>query len=340
MRGLRITEWGGPLEPFEVPTPIPGPDAVLVRVIACGIGLTVLNYLGGQLADEPLREPRVPGHELVGTIEVVGPGVAAARVGDLVTAHFYLFCGTCRRCLAGLEPLCENLRGQLGVQCDGGYAEYVVLPARNALRLPDGIDPIEATVVPDAVATPVHVARRAGISPGERVAVVGAGGGVGIHMTQVARVFGAEVAGLDVVEEKLEFLERELGVIPVRSGDFDAIELPASWNRQLDVVVDFFGRPQSLAWALRTLGRNGRPVVVATFREIELPVSPRELVLRQLSVLGSRYASRYELGLAADLVNEGRVRPVISRRVGIDGVLDVHAELERGTLLGRGALMF
>src|SRR5207302_9279290 len=126
--------------------------------------------------------PRVPGHELVGSIVEVGAGVDPARRGELVTAHFYLFCGRCQRCLAGREPVCDNLRGWVGVDRDGGYAELVSLPGRNAVELPAGLDPILATTVADAMATPVHVCRRAGVQPGERLAVIAAGGGVGVHM--------------------------------------------------------------------------------------------------------------------------------------------------------------
>lgn len=102
----------------------------------------------------------------------------AARVGERVTANFYLFCGRRRACLLGRESLCENLAGCVGVHLDGGYAERVVLPERNAIALPDDIDPVLATTIPDAIATPVHVAHRAGIELGDRVAVIAAGGDV------------------------------------------------------------------------------------------------------------------------------------------------------------------
>src|SRR3954471_7651328 len=137
MRGRSIARWGDTPQPIELAEPEPGEGEVLVRVEACGIGLTVLNCIRGDLGHDPAALPRVPGHELVGRIVGVGPGVPDERVGERVCAYFYLFCGRCRRCLAGLESLCENLAGYVGVDRDGGYAEMTVLPARNALRLPE-----------------------------------------------------------------------------------------------------------------------------------------------------------------------------------------------------------
>lgn len=338
MKGLQISRWGGPLEPFEADDPAPGPGELQVRVEACGIGLTVVNYSGGQYASAPLERPVVPGHELVGRVTAVGEHADERWLGTRVTAHFYLFCGECSRCRDGFEPLCENSQGQLGTARDGGYAEVAVIPERNAVPLPDALDPVEATVIPDAVATPVHIGRLAAVQPGERVAVIGAGGGVGVHMAQVARLHGADVAGLDVVDSKLAFLEQELGIDAADSSDFSSVSLPARFADRVDVVVDFVGTTESGEWALERLAANGRLVLVNTFRDRTLSLDPRRLVEAQARVIGSRYASRRELADAAVLVAAGRVRPVIGRRVGLAGVEGVHDDLRRGELLGRGAL--
>jgi D-arabinose 1-dehydrogenase-like Zn-dependent alcohol dehydrogenase len=338
MRALQIRAWGGPLEPVEVARPSPGVGEVLVRVEACGIGLTVVNCMGGQLGDDPGFLPRTPGHELVGVVESVGPGVPDGLVGQRVAAYFYLVCGSCRRCLGAEDSLCDGFRGNVGVAIDGGYAQYAVLPALNAIPVPDGIDPVAATVIPDAVATPVHVARLAGLAPGARVAVLAAGGGVGIHMVQVARAYGADVAGLDVVPSKLAFLADSLGVAAVDSADFAAVRLPRAWGGQADVVIDLYGRAPAQRWALEHLARNGKLVTLTTFRGEQFAVSSRELVQRQLSLLGSRYNSRYEVGLAASLVGSGRVSPVVSAVVGPDAVAATLDAVRAGEVLGRAAL--
>jgi len=340
VKAARIHSWGGDLVIEDVPEPDLQDGEVLVDVAACGVGLTVLNYMRGDLGNDPNDLPRVPGHELVGRIVKVGPGVEREREGELVAAFFYLFCGRCPRCLAGKEDLCESLAGFVGVQRDGGYVERVSLPARNAIRLPDNMDPVLATVVNDAVATPVHVAGLANIGPGQRVAVVAAGGGVGIHMVQVAQLFGAEVAGLDVTNQKLAYLEGELGVIAVESSDFGAVTMPERWDGKADVVVDLLGRPESLRWALGALAGDGRLVTLTTFRNVNFPITPREMVLSQLSILGSRYCTRAEFDLAARLVAGGQVKPVIGRREGIANVHEIHEDLRTGRLLGRGAVVW
>jgi propanol-preferring alcohol dehydrogenase len=309
-----------------------------VRVEACSIGLTVLNCMRGDLGADDADLPRVPGHEIVGEIVAVGAGVDPARVGERAMAYFYLCCGECRRCLEGPESLCDRLAGVIGVHRDGGYAEYTALPARNLLALPRDLRAADATAIPDAIATPVHVAGHARIRAGDRVAVTAAGGGVGVHMVQVARVWGADVAGLEVVPEKLRFLEEELSVTAVRSDDFGAVELPAAWQGRADVVVDLLGTPASLSWAVGALAPNGRLVVLTTFRDVDFPVSPRELVLAQGTITGSRYASRAELVTAGRLVASGRVRPIVTRVVDAGGIDTVHDELRRGELVGRGAV--
>jgi D-arabinose 1-dehydrogenase-like Zn-dependent alcohol dehydrogenase len=339
MKAQRIHQWGGPLALEEVPSPVPREGEVLIQVEACGIGLTVLNCIRGDLGHDPAALPRVPGHELVGRIVGVGPGVPDERVGERVCAYFYLFCGRCRRCLAGLESLCANLVGYVGVDRDGGYAEMTVLPARNAICLPEPLDPVLATAIPDAIATPVHVAHRAAIQPGERVVVIAAGGGVGIHMVQVARLHGADVVGLDRAEDKLAYLRQQFQVETVNSTDFAGIQLPARWTGKADVIIDLLGRPASLAWAVTALGTGGRLVLLTTFPGIGFQATPREMVFRQATILGSRYASRWELDRAARLVASGHIRPVVSRRVGLDELGAIHESLQQGTLLGRGAVV-
>jgi D-arabinose 1-dehydrogenase-like Zn-dependent alcohol dehydrogenase len=338
VRARFIERWDGPLAGGERPDPSPGPGEVAVEVEACGVGLTVLNCIRGDLG-APDGLPRVPGHELVGVVRDVGPGVGDDLRGARVAAYFYLFCGRCPRCLAGEEPMCERLAGFVGVHRDGGYAERCVLPARNANPLPAGLDPVLATAIPDAIATPVHVARRAAIGPRDRVAVIAAGGGVGAHMVQVARLAGATVAGLEAGAAKLAFVADELEAAAVDSSDFGAVVLPAGWSGA-DVIVDLLGTEQSLAWSLRALAPGGRLVLLTTFPGRETALSPREAVLRELTVLGSRYAGRAEVAHAASLVAEGRVRPVVSRRAGPEDVDGLHEALRAGELVGRGALVW
>src|SRR5262245_5784121 len=203
MNAQVLRQWGDFLGYETVRVPRAGDGEAVVKVEACGVGLTVLNYMNGNQQRRAELLPRIPGHELVGTIVEVGAGVTTPKVGERVMAYFYLACGGCDYCRLAHEPLCRNLRGNVGVAADGGYAEYCALPAFNLLPVPAGIQPVEATAIPDAIATPLHVSRRAGIAPGDTVMVIGAGGGVGVHMVQMAALFGARVIGADIGAAKL-----------------------------------------------------------------------------------------------------------------------------------------
>jgi propanol-preferring alcohol dehydrogenase len=336
---LSLREWGGDVKPEHRADPAPEPGEVLVAVQACGIGLTVLNCMNGDLGADPRDLPRIPGHELVGTVLDRGAAVDRPRPGDLIAAYFYLHCDSCPACWRGDHSCCENFGGYLGVHRDGGYAELVTLPRQNAIALPRGMDPAEATVVADAVATPVHIARRAGITRGTRVAVIGACGGVGAHMVQVARLFGGQVAGLEGSAAKLAYLESELGVAAVDSADFARARLPRAWQRGADVVVDFLGSRDSFRWSLDALAPGGRLAVVTTFAGVTAELTARELVLAQTSVIGSRYCGKGEFAEAAAMVAAGEIRPVIGRKTDMDSVDEAHGLLRRGELIGRGALV-
>ncbi|MGH8867474.1 MAG: alcohol dehydrogenase catalytic domain-containing protein [Actinomycetes bacterium] len=341
LSGFRVHAWGGPLVREEWPRAEPGPGELRVDVEACGVGRTVLNCIAGDLADGRARLPRVPGHELVGRVARVGPGVDPTRIGERVVAYFYRFCGRCHECADGRQSRCAALDGFVGVHSDGGYAPSAVLPARNAVPVPDGLDPVAATVVPDAVATPVHVCeQRARVTAGDRVVVIGAGGGVGVHLVQVALLHGARVVGLDVGDEKLAAVER-LGAVARDSTRFDAVDPAALWpDGPPHVVVDLLGSDDSLPWSAAALGTGGRLVVLTTFPGQALAVEPRELVFREASLVGSRYASVAEVTTAARLVASGRVTPVVGEVVGPDGIAGLHEGLRDGLLVGRGALVW
>jgi 2-desacetyl-2-hydroxyethyl bacteriochlorophyllide A dehydrogenase len=334
--GYRIHAWGGePVwESFDLSEP--GPGEVVVDVEACGVGLTVLNSIRGDLGNDPGLLPRVPGHELVGVVSHVGPEADEGLIGQRVVAYFYLACGSCAECLAGREPLCQRLGGYVGVHRDGGYAPHVVLPAPNVIPIPSDLDPISATVVADAVATPVHVAARTALTDEDRVVVIGAGGGVGIHMAQVARLASPDVVGLDVTNAKLEAIE-SVGVRALDSSDLSSLSGLFA-ERPPTVVIDLVGSESLGSWAIDVLGPGGRLVALTTFVDRPVTIHYRDFVFREISLLGSRYATKAEVASAADLVASGKVKPVIGEVVGPSHLLPLHDRLRSGELVGRGAL--
>jgi len=182
------------------------------------------------------------------------------------------------------------------------------------------------------------VAGRASIGPDDRVVVIGAGGGVGIHMVQVAATRGAEVVGFDIDKSKLAEIAT-LGAVPIDSTDLDGVAADELFDGgRPNVVIDFLGTDRSARWAIDGLAAGGRLVALTTFRDRPFSVESRELVFSELSILGSRYARVDQLKAAAGLVAGGAVKPIIGRVVGPEDVGVIHDELRAGTLIGRGAI--
>jgi D-arabinose 1-dehydrogenase-like Zn-dependent alcohol dehydrogenase len=316
------------------------PGEVRLRVLACGVGLTVLNAIRGDLrGDREIALPRVPGHEICGEVIEVAPDVRQLRRGDRGVVYFYLTCGSCWYCATGREPLCERLAGFVGVDVDGGYADEAIVPARNLVPIPHGLDPAGATAIPDAIATPVHVCEtRASVRPGEIVAVVGAGGGVGIHLVQVAIVYGARVVAIDVTDEKRS-LALATGAELAFGPGVEPAEIVRRAGRAPDVVVDTVGSAETFEWSLTALGRGGRLVVLTTFPGSVVAASAPQLVFDEAALIGSRYASYADVRLAIRLVADGSVRPVIGAIVPLARVEELHARLRERSLPGRGAVV-
>jgi alcohol dehydrogenase, propanol-preferring len=206
MKAMVLKAPGSPFVLETVPDPQPGPGEAVAKVLACGAGLTIHHVRAGRIK---VDTPRIIGHEITGEIVATGAGVTDLKRGDGVTAYFYLTCGHCRWCRVNRETLCENFGGYVGREIDGGYAEYIKLPARSFLKFPEGLDwrahPAEAGVICDAIATPLKVTRKARMTSADTVAVFGAGGGLGMQMLKVARwAHAAKVIAVDVMASKFE----------------------------------------------------------------------------------------------------------------------------------------
>jgi propanol-preferring alcohol dehydrogenase len=337
MKALVLKEPDGPLVIEDVPVPQPGPGEALVRVRACGLGLTLVwNRKGRDRTDD--KFPRIIGHEIAGDVVELGPGTTGFNKGDRVNVYYYLTCGNCRWCNQGRDDLCDNHAGYVGRQIDGGLAEYVKLPVRNLCPIPPELGYVDAAVTADAIATPVHVLReRAQVKAPETVLVMGAGGGVGIHMVQMGKVLGARVIAVDISAEKLA-LAREMGAdetINSREVGFDEEARRLTRGRGVDVVVEMVGLPETMEASLRSLGKGGRLVFVGTYdSKATLPLNPRSLS-GELVLTGSRYCTRQQLVEAVELVAQGRVRPAVTRICQLEEADEVLRSIERMELAGR-----
>ena len=265
------------------------------------------------------------------------------KVGDPVTTYFYLNCGHCRWCLTNLEPLCENSGGQIGLECDGAYAEYVKLPAQNFIKLPDGLDykkhPAEIGVVTDALATPYKVLRRARVKAGETVAVIGAGGGLGIHQLMMAKWARARVIAVDTKPEKFDAC-RKAGadeVVDASAGRVVEQLLDLTGGQGVDVVVDYVSATATLEAGAKALARRGRLVTLGGSGQ-PFQASSADMLNKEQDLLGSRYVTRSEVLESLDLVARGEVFPLVSVVRPLEEAEAVHELVERGEVIGRAAL--
>lgn len=208
MRAAVVSAFNRPIEVRERPIPAPGPGQVLVRMEACGLCHTDIHAAQGDWPAKPTL-PFVPGHEGVGRIETVGSGVGNHRLGERVAlAWLGAACGMCRYCVSGRETLCESQQNT-GYSIDGAFADFAVADARFAVPVPDAVSSLDAAPLTCAGVTTYAAVRAARVVPAERVAVFGIGG-LGHLAVQYARLVGAEVIAVDVVDEKLR-MAGELG---------------------------------------------------------------------------------------------------------------------------------
>lgn len=341
MKAMVLRAPGTPFVLEERPDPVPGPGEAVARVLACGAGLTIHHVRAGRAK---VDYPRVIGHEITGEIVAVGPGADGLAVGDPVTIWFYLTCGRCRWCLGGRESLCENFAGFIGRAVDGAYAEYVKLPARNFLKLPDGLDwkghPAEVGVVCDAIATPYKVVRRARIAPTDTVAVFGAGGGLGIHMIMLAKWAHARVIAVDRAAEKLPACRRVGAdeVVDAARNDVAEALVELTGGRGVDVAIDFVSSAETLEAAVAALGIGGRLVTLGGAGQV-FRASAAAMLAKELELLGSRYATRQEVLDSLALVARGDVWPLVTETRRLEDAEAMHDRLERSLPIGRAALL-
>ncbi len=342
MKAMVLRKKGEPFVMEERPDPAAGPGEAVARVIACGSGLTIHHARAGRAR---VNYPVIIGHEVLGKVVEVGAGVKDHATGDIVTVYTYLSCGHCRWCRIDRESLCDNLAGFVGRHVDGGYAEYIKLPARNFIPVPEGIDyrnhPAEAAVISDAIVTPYKVIRRARIAPLETVAVFGAGGGLGIHMVMMARWAHARVVAVDIVPEKLEKC-RELGaestVDASKENVAEALR-DLTGGKGLDVAIDFVSAPSTLEAAAEALGKGGRLVTLGGYAPEPFRVSAARMLEAELELLGSRAFTKQELIDSLDLVARGELWPFVSEIYELEEAEKVHARLEEGKITGRAAIV-
>jgi 2-desacetyl-2-hydroxyethyl bacteriochlorophyllide A dehydrogenase len=303
MKSVRLVEIGYPLQIQEVPLPAVGERDVLVRIKAAGICHSDVHYRAGTSPVGPL--PQTLGHEIAGVVEEVGSQAANVKVGDRVCIHYLLTCGDCYTCSLGSEQFCVQGR-MIGKHCDGGYAEYIAVPARNAVPLPDEIPFEHGAVLMCSSATTFHALRKTRLKPGERVALFGAGG-LGMSAIQLARAMGAlEIYAIDINEDKLKLAE-EYGAISINAtkGDPVAEIQRLTGGRGVDVALELVGLPQTMRQVVLSLAVFGRAGLVG-LTDKPFEIYPYvELLGKEAEVIGCADHLRHELPLLLEFARRG-----------------------------------
>jgi NADPH:quinone reductase-like Zn-dependent oxidoreductase len=340
MKAAIFHEYGGPevIRIAEVPRPEPGPAEVLIRVRAAAMNHLDLWVRRGIGIETTM--PHIGGSDIAGLVEALGPGVQGLAPGERVVVNPSLFCGHCPWCVRGEEPLCVAYR-ILGEHTDGGFAEFVSVPATGVYPIPDSVSFEQAAALPISYQTAWRaLVSRAALRPGEDVLVIGASGGTATAAVQIAKLMGARVFAVTRGEQNVEGVRR-LGadiVYDRAQVDFSRELYRDTGKRGVDVVVENVGEP---TWqsSVRALARNGRLVTYGATAGPKASLDLRVMFWKQLQIIGTTMASRAEFEAMLRVALRGELRPVIDTVMPLDQARAAHERLETGEQFGKLVLI-
>ncbi|NIW48384.1 MAG: alcohol dehydrogenase catalytic domain-containing protein [Gammaproteobacteria bacterium] len=337
MKAVRLVKVHEPLEMQELPIPEIGPNDVLVKVKAAGICHSDVHYRDGVSPVRPL--PMTLGHEVAGVIEEIGIEVGDFMPGDRVCLHYIVSCGSCEYCSRGSEQFCTS-GSMIGKYRDGGYAEYIKIPARSIFRLPDEIPFEQGAIMMCSSATAFHALKKARFSAGETVAVFGTGG-LGMSAVQLALSLGAlKVFAVDINPEKLKLAE-QYGAVPINARENNPVDQirELTSGRGVDVVLELIGLPETMRQAIDAVAIFGRVAMVGLNAE-SIEIDPyNELLMREAEIVGVADHLAQELTALIELVRLGKLdlSQVISHTIPLDAgkINEVFDEIDRYSHAGR-----
>lgn len=340
MKAVVLKELGSPqgLRLLDIPDPVLGPDDVLVRVRACGVCHHDVAVMKGLLR-RGIKNRVILGHEIAGEVVATGAAATVFANGDRVASVLTESCGRCDQCLSGREHRCLNGRG-IGHSIDGGYAEFVRLHERALRPIPQGVTFEQAAVCACPIGVALHGIRDVAVlRPSETALVTGAGGGLGVHSVQIARLLGARVIATTGSPDKVERL-KGLGAADVILSpdlDFHWEAKTLTQNTGADVVVDTVGSAAFKA-SFASLAPYGRLLMLGEIAGSEIVINPAELLFKDARLLGSAGAGRRDLDEALHLVQRGLISPVVTS-FSLDDAPKVHQLLLDRALFGRAILV-
>ena len=321
MKAARLHGIGEKLRIDNVEVPQVGSNDVIVDIKASGICHSDINYRDGVSPVGKL--PIILGHEIAGLISKTGERVKGVEEGDRVCVHYVRSCGNCSFCRTNRENFCEQYQ-MIGKDVDGGFAEYIKVPASNILKLPSTIPFEEGCILGCAVSTAYHALRRGRVRAGDTVVIYGVGG-LGAQAIPLAKIFkAAKIIAVDISDEKLNLAKR-LGADEVVNA---ATEDPAqrieetTEGKLADLVLDFVGAAKVIEKEIHCVGKGGRMVLVGIGKD-DLRVSPYKTIIgKEMELIGVNDHLRSELAQLIDLVGSGGMdlSTSITHRVHLDEV--------------------
>src|SRR5438105_10253992 len=306
-RAAVVHQFHNPLTVEEVPQRELEPGQVRVEVEASGLCHTDIHAAHGDWPVKP-SPPFIPGHEGVGTVVELGPGVSEVAIGDRVAMPWLGYaCGVCDYCVSGWETLCLEQKN-MGYSIDGAFGEYAVTYSRYVVRVPDGIDPFDAAPLTCAGVTTYKAVKVAGTRSSDLVAVFGVGG-LGHLAIQYAAIAGGRVIAVDLIDEKLE-LARELGaeftINATKEDPIAAIQALGGADQAIALAVS----PRAFEQAYGSLRRGGTLVFVALPADNEVTLPIFETVLNGITVVGSIVGTRADLREVFELHSAGKTHVI------------------------------
>jgi propanol-preferring alcohol dehydrogenase len=333
MRAVRYLEPGRKFEMRAVEIPTPGPGEARVKIAACGVCRTELHLRDG-LLDLGRRDFTV-GHEIAGVIDETGPGVDPTRMGQRVVVYYYQGCGECAYCLVGDEQLCPKTVSQPGFTSDGGYADFIVVRAKNCVPVPDNLPLDQVAPMGCAGSTAVHAGKMAAIKPGDWVVVHGFGG-VGLPLMQYAAASGARTIAVALGEAKATLARRFGATAVIDAADTAdvATRVAEITGEGADVVFELVGTTESMRRSAAMLRRRGRMVLIGYTAE-ELHIHPVEFIVRELKLMGSVGSTLQDLHDAVALAATGAITLYVDRTLPLAEFEAALAAVEQQASLGR-----
>ncbi|GAB4502914.1 MAG: zinc-binding dehydrogenase [Anaerolineales bacterium] len=337
MKAIFFDQHGGAdvLRYADFETPRPAPGEVLVRLRAASLNRLDLWVRAGWPGIK-LQYPHIPGADGAGEVAELGEGVSGWQIGERVAIDSNLGCGECAECLRGNDNRCARWQ-LLGETRRGTYAEFVAVPARQLFRLPPGFDFHLAAAAGLVFLTAWHsLTRRAALTAGENVVIVGASGGVNTASIQIAKYLGARVIVIGSDEEKLA-LAKSLGADELinrqSTPEWHKAVFALTEKRGAEVIVDNVGATYPLS--LRAAAKGGRIVTVGNTGGPLVEIDNRFVFSKHLSLLGSTMGSLSDYREVMRLVTEGRLRPALDRSFPLSEARAAQERLARGEQLGK-----